>query len=117
MHHEDGISLDSYVDWIKSAGYPVQRVADHADWLQRFGDKLRNLPEEERQRSSLNILGYFAQPDEPHPVSVSSAQFEEAVGTERVPHVNEAFIHKYLRDMVALGLIPEPEASLAVSVA
>jgi fatty acid CoA ligase FadD9 len=115
MHHDDGISLDTYVDWIESGGYPVQRVADHADWLQRFGDKLRNLPEEQRNRSSLTILGHFAEQHEPHPPRVTSTHFEAAVAG--VPHVTEAFIHKYLRDMVAIGLIEAPEEALVSSVA
>jgi len=115
MHHDDGISLDTYVDWIESAGYPVQRVADHADWLRRFGDKLRNLPEAQRNRSSLAILGHFAEPHEPHPPRVSSARFEAAAAG--VPHVTEAFIHKYLGDMVALGLIEAPETARVSSVA
>jgi fatty acid CoA ligase FadD9 len=116
MHHDDGVSLDSYVDWIESAGYPVQRIADHADWFQRFGDKLRNLPEEERQRSSLNILGHLSQPHPADPARVSTARFE-AASKGGVPHIDEAFIHKYLGDMVALGLIEEPQTARAASVA
>lgn len=116
MHHDDGVSLDSYIDWIESAGYPVQRVADHGDWFQRFGDKLRNLPEEQRQRSSLNILGHLSQPHDAHPPQVSSARFEAVVG-DSVPHIDEAFIHKYLGDMVALGLIGEPQPAIATNVA
>ncbi|KAK1762789.1 thioester reductase domain-containing protein [Phialemonium atrogriseum] len=115
MHHDDGISYDSYVDWIESAGYPVQRIENHADWYQRFDSKLRNLPEQERQRSSLNIVEHF---QEPHPVdtpTVSTKRFEEAIGSQRVPHITEGFIHKYLGDMVALGLImPKPALSNGV---
>ena len=121
MHHDDGISLDTYVDWIESAGYAVQRVADHADWFQRFGDKLRNLPEEDRQRSSLNILGHLAQPHVAHPPRVRSDRFEAAVrdprGGKDVPHITEAFIHKYLGDMRALGLIGVPPGERASVVA
>lgn len=113
MHHEDGISLDSYVDWVETAGYPVHRVANHADWFRRFGDKLRNLPEEERQRSSLQILAFFTQPHEPHPAQIKTDRFEAAVGAREIPHITEAFIHKFLADMRALTLISPPACSAA----
>jgi len=108
LHHDDGISYDTYVDWIESAGYGVKRIADHAEWYQRFTDKLRNLPDEERQRSSLNIVEHFR---EPHPVGgplANTKRFEEVVGGGTLPHVTESFIHKYLADIAALGLIPKP---------
>ena len=43
--HDDGISMDEFVDWIAEAGYPVQRVADYADWVGRFETALKALPE------------------------------------------------------------------------
>lgn len=45
---------------------------------------------------------------------VSTKQFEKAIGSQRVPHVTEGFIYKYLGDMVVLGLIPKPALSNAV---
>jgi fatty acid CoA ligase FadD9 len=110
MHHDDGISLDSIVDWVISAGYPIQRVEGHADWLQRFADKLRHLPDAQRQHSSLTILGHFARPHPAHPTPLTSENFVAAVrgipAGPTVPHLSEAFIHKYLDDMRELGLLP-----------
>lgn len=113
LHYDDGVSYDTYVDWIESAGYGVKRIDDHAEWYRRFTEKLRNLPDEERQRSSFNIVEHF---QEPHPVGgpvADTKRFEEAVGSsssssETLPHVTESFIHKYLADIAALGLIPKP---------
>ncbi len=34
--HDDGIGLDEYVDWLIEAGYPIQRIGDFGEWLQRF---------------------------------------------------------------------------------
>ncbi len=34
--HDDGIGLDEYVDWLIEAGYPIQRIGDFDEWLQRF---------------------------------------------------------------------------------
>ena len=43
MHYDDGISLDTMVDWIISAGYDVLRMDDHGEWFHRFEEKMRNL--------------------------------------------------------------------------
>src|SRR5262249_2785497 len=56
-HADDGISLDTFVDWIREAGYAVESVPDYGDWLRRFETKLRLLPEAKRQQSSLSVLG------------------------------------------------------------
>ena len=34
--YDDGISMDTFVDWLIDAGYPIARVPDYADWLARF---------------------------------------------------------------------------------
>lgn len=34
--HDDGIGIDTYIDWLIEAGYPIERVADFGEWLQRF---------------------------------------------------------------------------------
>jgi fatty acid CoA ligase FadD9 len=115
--HDDGISLDRIVDWIVSAGYPVQRIKDHADWRQRFADKLRHLPDEERQHSSLTILGHFAHPHRAHPEPLKFDNFIAAVRNipagPDVPHLSEVFIHKYLDDMRRLGLLSEAARMVA----
>src|SRR5262249_38308348 len=96
-HLDDGISLDTITDWVESAGHPIQRIADHGDWLRRFTDKLRHLPDEQRQRSALPIIAYVAQPHPARPPAVRNDAFVAAVG--EVPHLTEGYIHKYLNDM------------------
>jgi fatty acid CoA ligase FadD9 len=110
-HHDDGISLDSVVDWIESAGYAVERVRDHAGWLKRFETKLNALTEAQRQHSSIAILGMFKQP---YPASEAPIGCEHFIAAVRelpigpdVPHLDEAYIHKYLDDMRRLGLLSE----------
>jgi fatty acid CoA ligase FadD9 len=39
--HDDGISLDTFVDWIVEAGHPMQRFDDYADWVARFETAMR----------------------------------------------------------------------------
>ncbi|CAK7233773.1 putative NRPS-like protein biosynthetic cluster [Sporothrix bragantina] len=109
LHFDDGISYDTYVDWIQSAGYKIKRLPDHAEWYRRFTDKLRNLSDAERKNSSLGIVEHFAEPYATNGPVVRTGQFEEIVGgPSGVPHVTEAFIHKYLASMVDLGIIAPP---------
>lgn len=107
--HDDGVSLDSVIDWVASAGYSVRRIAEYSDWLAEFEDRLRALPENQRQLSSLAITGGFSEPADPTPAHPSSRRFVEAVRNLRagplVPQIDEAFIHKYLADMRSLDLI------------
>src|SRR5262249_38939163 len=54
--HDDGIGLDEYVDWLIEAGYPIQRIADFGQWVQRFETALRVLPDRQRPHSLLQML-------------------------------------------------------------
>ena len=54
--HDDGIGLDEYVDWLIEAGYPIKRIGDFGEWLQRFETGLRALPDRQRQHSVLQML-------------------------------------------------------------
>lgn len=114
-HADDGLSLDTFVDWIQSAGYAVERVPDHRQWIKRFEAKLRALPEEQRQHSSLSVLDSLRHPYNASEPMIGSQHFEEAVralpiGPE-APHLTREFIDKCLADMRRLGLIPAPDAS------
>jgi fatty acid CoA ligase FadD9 len=111
-HGDDGISLDTFVDWIAAAGYAVERIPDHSQWVQRFEAKLKALPEEQRQHSALQVLDAFGHPYKANEPMVGSQHFQDAVrrlpvGPE-VPHLTQEFIDKCLDDMRRLGLIPAP---------
>jgi fatty acid CoA ligase FadD9 len=60
--HDDGISMDEFVDWIAESGQPVQRVADYADWVARFETAMKALPEKERHQSFLPLLHQLRTP-------------------------------------------------------
>jgi fatty acid CoA ligase FadD9 len=110
-HHDDGVSLDAITDWIGLAGYPIKRIRDHTDWVRRFADKLRNLPDEQRQHSSLSILSHFDHPHPAKPLRIRNDAFVAAVRTlpagPDVPHLSAQFIRKYLDDMRLVGLLPD----------
>src|SRR5262249_50883081 len=54
--HDDGVGLDEYLDWLIEAGYPIRRIGDFEEWLQRFETALRALPDQQRQHSVLEVL-------------------------------------------------------------
>ena len=115
--HDDGISLDTLVDWVEAAGYPLQRIDDYVAWLELFASKLEALPPEARQRSSLAVIESLRRPAPAHATVPGSARFGAAVrrlGTEpEVPHLSAGYVAKCLDDLVELGLIaaPTPPAS------
>ncbi|MFB8352820.1 carboxylic acid reductase [Streptomyces niveus] len=104
--HDDGISLDTFVDWLIEDGHGIERIADYGDWLVRVEAALRNLPEARRQYSVLPLLGAFREPGEAVPGSdVPSTRFREAVrkaglGPDRdVPDLSPTLIRKYVTDL------------------
>ncbi len=116
--HDDGIGLDEYVDWLIEAGYPIERVGDFGEWLQRFETGLRGLPERQRQNSVLQMLLLLLrdpknlQPAEPARGAFATtdrfrAAVQEAkVGSDNdIPHVSAPVIVKYVTDLQLLGLL------------
>ena len=106
-HQADGISLDSFVDWIKSAGYPIQKLP-HQQWFERIKDKLNTLPEEQKQHTALDILAAFSRPYPPNLQSSDCTNFKQLIKDLKelkdIPHLSERFIHKCLTDMNLLGI-------------
>lgn len=118
-HVDDGMSLDQFVDWIEEAGYAVKRIPGHSEWFRQFEGRLRALPEDKRQRSSINVLASLSRPYPAHERMFGSKHFQAEVrklpcGPE-VPHLDQAFILKCLDDMRRLGLIPEPAEQMTVA--
>ncbi|MDT5179560.1 MAG: fatty acid CoA ligase FadD9, partial [Mycobacterium sp.] len=110
--YDDGISMDTFVDWLVEAGYPITRVPDYADWLARFDTALRALPEKQRQASLLPLLHNYQSPE--HPINGSMApvdHFRAAVQDAKIgpdkdiPHLTAPVIVKYITDLELLGLL------------
>ena len=110
-HNDDGCSLDSFVDAIESAGYSITRLDDYSEWVSRFREKLKGLPEKQKQRSALDVLMGFETPrGDGH--NIGCDRFRDlakdmTTGTG-IPHLDEDFIHKCVGDMQALGFIEKP---------
>ena len=110
--HDDGISLDVFVDWLNDAGHNIARIDDHDEWLARFETSLRALPDKQRQQSVLPLLNAYRNPETPlrgasAPADVFRAAVQEAkVGADKdIPHLSAALIDKYVSDLRLLGLI------------
>jgi fatty acid CoA ligase FadD9 len=110
--YDDGIGMDTFVDWLIDAGYPIRRIDSYADWLQRFETTLRALPERQRAASLLPLLHNYQKPE--HPVNGAMAptdRFRAAVqdakiGVDKdIPHIDAAVIVKYVTDLELLGLL------------
>lgn len=110
--YDDGISMDTFVDWLVEAGYPIERVADYGQWLTRFETALRALPDRQRQASLLPLLHNYTAPGTPvngamAPTEVFRAAVQEAkIGPDKdIPHVSREVIVKYATDLELLGLL------------
>ena len=108
--HDDGVSLDSFVDWVIEAGHPIKRIDDYADWFSRFETALRALPEKQRQQSSLPLIHELRKPSQPAGGSTAVERFQAevrkyAIGVDHdIPHLSVAFIRKCLDDLRVLRL-------------
>ncbi|RJQ77311.1 NAD-dependent epimerase/dehydratase family protein [Amycolatopsis panacis] len=105
--HDDGISLDTYVDWLGEAGHPVARVGDYRSWLSRFETALRALPESQKRRSLLPLLHAFADPqtDSDIPAEHFRTALRRTGPGHPIPHVTAELIGKYVTDLTQLDLL------------
>ncbi|OBG81541.1 non-ribosomal peptide synthetase [Mycobacterium sp. E802] len=116
--HDDGVGIDTYIDWLIEAGYPITRIDDFSEWLRQFETRLQDLPERQRQNSVLQMLTLLKQhagelqPPEPTLGSYAPAdRFHAAVREAKVgaandiPHVTPEVIVKYVTDLQLLGML------------
>ncbi|MCW1428623.1 carboxylic acid reductase [Novosphingobium sp. JCM 18896] len=106
--HDDGVSLDDFVDWMIAEGCTIERIDGYDDWLSRFETAMRLLPEEQRAESMLAILDPYRQPQRATNKSMLPAdRFQsatKAAGYE-IPPVSSALIAKYVADLRHLKLL------------
>ena len=117
--HDDGIGIDEYVDWLIEAGYPIERIDDFGEWLQRFETGLRALPDRQRQHSVLQMLlvlrersarSAAAGADTRAPTrrptgSALRCRKRRSVPDNDIPHISAPTIVKYVTDLQLLGLL------------
>ncbi|MGW5919452.1 carboxylic acid reductase [Nocardia fluminea] len=110
--HDDGISLDVFVDWLIEAGHHIDRIDSYDEWFARFETALRTLPEPQRKHTLLPLLDAYRRPGRPLAGSALPADgFRAAVRAAQIgpdndiPHLPADLIAKYVRDLTGLGLL------------
>jgi fatty acid CoA ligase FadD9 len=97
---DDGVSLDTIVGWIESAGYPVQRLS-YPSWYAEFVRRLGVLTPEERRRSAAPIVFRWREPTRAGAHTTLATRNFEAVlatlGIEAIPNLDEAYVHQCVR--------------------
>ncbi len=111
--HDDGISLDTFVDWLIEAGCKIERINKYDEWLSRFETAMRALPEEQRQQSMLAILEPYRHPQRPVAKSLLPAERYRAACAAagfNIPHLSAELINKYVADLHHLHLLSTASA-------
>ncbi len=117
-HWDDGVSLDTMISWVSSAGYAVKRIDDHAAWFRAFRERLKALRPAEQQRSVLPILHQWERPIRGD-LAFDNRQLKERLRAAapgrvvEIPRIDELYVHQYLKNMVYQGLIPHPGLAAA----
>jgi fatty acid CoA ligase FadD9 len=113
--HDDGVSLDMFVDWLIAGGHRIERVDDYDEWLTRFTAAMKSLPDNQRKNSMLPLMSAYAKPGQPtQGTQMPAEKFRAAVqsagigSTGDVPHLTEPLIDKYVDDLQRLGLLEVP---------
>ena len=108
--YDDGISMDEFVDWLVEAGYPIHRVADYADWLERF-ETAAGPARKAAPASLLPLLHNYQSPKSRSTGPLASRPFPgrgagSKIGPDKdIPHVSAPVIVKYITDLQLLGLL------------
>jgi fatty acid CoA ligase FadD9 len=110
--YDDGVSLDTFVDWLTDAGHQIHRIDDYREWVARFETTLKALPEKQRQYSVLPLLNAYREPEKPlrgaaAPTKVFHGAVRAAkIGVDKdIPHTTAALIDKYVSDLQHLDLL------------
>jgi fatty acid CoA ligase FadD9 len=106
--HDDGVSLDNFVDWLIEAGCGIERIDNYDEWVSRFDTALHALPEEQRQGSVLTLLEPYRRPQTAVTKFVVPAErFREASATAGfdIPHLSAELIKKYVTDLRHVQLL------------
>lgn len=109
----DGVSFDTIVSWIASAGYRIDRVTDYDLWHRLFGERLQALPESKRRHSSLQIVDALSRPMDGAQERAPTTRYQEALSRAGLilPSISQGLIHKYLDDIVRHGLLEPAQPS------
>lgn len=108
--HDDGISLDSLLDWTAAAGYPLSTVTPYQRWFDEYGRALEQLPPAVRETTNFPILYQWAKPSGAAGTRCKNDAFSRALQEwttfkEGVPHLDQMYLEHYLKGMHRQHLI------------
>lgn len=111
--HDDGISVDTFVDWLMEDGHSIDIIDNYDEWLSRFETALRGLPDEQRRASVLPLLDAYRVPGNPRRAAATPNHvFRKAVQENNIggdgadiPQIDRALIAKYIADLRAHRLL------------
>ncbi|MFT3964260.1 MAG: thioester reductase domain-containing protein [Sphingobium sp.] len=106
--HDDGISLDSFVDWMVEAGCAIERIDGYSQWVARFETAMQALPEDQRHQSMMTIMEPYRKPQTAVVRSFLPVErFRNAAVAAGypIPGLSAALIHKYVADLKHMGLL------------
>ncbi|WP_394657846.1 hypothetical protein, partial [uncultured Novosphingobium sp.] len=116
--HDDGISQDTFVQWLEELGYSMTR-APFTAWFARFESALRALPDDARRASMLPLMEALAGqqparagPTLPCPQFVSATAEANVTADGQVPHLGREIIARYVTDLNAVGLLSKSETGI-----
>jgi fatty acid CoA ligase FadD9 len=118
VHWSDGVSLDTVIDRLSAAGYAVERIADHAEWIARFERALRALDPRQQAASSLPIIDQWRQPlamERRRRVDASGFQAKVAElrpqGLGEIPQLDDGYFDRWIEDLQRGGWVATPGAA------
>jgi fatty acid CoA ligase FadD9 len=99
----DGVSLDTIVGWIESAGFAVDRL-EYRAWHAEFVRRLSQLSALQRRRSPEAIAFRWRQPtsDGSGAMKLDTGNFRQVLGRlgiAGIPSLDEAYIHHCVREI------------------
>lgn len=111
--HDDGISVDTFVDWLMEDGHSIDIIDNYDEWLSCFETALRGLPDEQRRASVLPLLDAYRIPGNPRRAAATPNHvFRKAVQENNIggdgadiPQIDRALIAKYIADLRAHRLL------------
>lgn len=106
--HQDGISLDTVVNCLIEAGFPIRKRVNYCQWRDEFEQALYLLPDTIKNYSYLPLLSSIQNPQMATAGSaVTSAQFQSAMQSLSIsiPQLTKHYINKYIEDLTIKNLL------------
>ena len=111
--YDDGISMDTYVDWLIEAGYPIVRVPEYARLVGAVRDHAAGTAREAAPRVAAAAAAQLPEararrstgPSRRRTTSGRPCRTAKIGPDKDIPHISAPVIVKYATDLELLGLL------------